>query len=70
MVNDLVLAPTFDNALVHAFDRETGEEVWTWQVPLALNAPITVAGDTLYVPAAGCGPSCTETPKLIALRLD
>ncbi|MET0390472.1 MAG: PQQ-binding-like beta-propeller repeat protein, partial [Polyangiales bacterium] len=50
VVNDLVIAPTFDSQ-VHAFDRNTGEEVWTWQSPVNINAPITVVDNTLLIPA-------------------
>ena len=50
---------------VRALARSTGEEVWTYQASLGINAPLTVARNTLFVPAGtGLG-----TPRLIALRL-
>jgi glucose dehydrogenase len=62
VVNDLIFTATFDG-IVYAFQRETGVEVWSMQMPAGINAWPAVAGDTIVWPA-GVG----QTPKLIALR--
>jgi outer membrane protein assembly factor BamB len=64
VVADLVLTADF-NGLVLAFARDSGEQVWSYQAPGGINAPLAVAGDLLLVPV-GLG---TEA-SLIALRLD
>lgn len=63
VLNDLVFTATFDGT-VYAFDRTSGEEVWTWNAPAGINAWPAVAGDTILIPA-GIG----EGPALVALRL-
>jgi len=63
VLNDLVFTATFDGT-VYAFDRTSGEEVWTWNAPAGINAWPAVAGDTILIPA-GIG----EEPALVALRL-
>lgn len=63
VVNDLVFTATFDGVL-YALDRETGEEVWSYQAPAGINAWPAVVGDTI-VWAAGFG----DSPVLMALRL-
>lgn len=64
VVNDLVLVATIDGT-VYFFNRETGAEVWRYSSPIGINAPISVAGNLLLIPAgAGIG-----IPKLIALTL-
>ncbi|MDG6256959.1 MAG: PQQ-binding-like beta-propeller repeat protein [Methanomicrobiaceae archaeon] len=63
VINDLVLTATFDGA-VYAFNRTSGEEIWTWNAPAGINAWPAVANDTILIPA-GVG----EEPALIALRL-
>lgn len=62
VVNDLVIAPD-GTGRVHAFARETGEQVWHFDAGGGINAPPVVAGDTLLVPV-GMGQGA-----LIALRL-
>jgi outer membrane protein assembly factor BamB/plastocyanin len=63
VVDDLVFTATFDGT-VYAFDRTSGEEVWTWTAPAGINAWPAVANDTILIPA-GLG----EEPALVALRL-
>jgi glucose dehydrogenase len=64
VVNDLVLTSDA-NGLVMALATDSGEEIWRYQAPGGINAPLAVAGDLLLVPV-GIG---VET-SLIALRLD
>lgn len=63
VVNDLVFTATYDG-VVYAFDRESGDEVWSVQMPAGVNAWPAVAGNTIIWPA-GVG----KTPQLVALRL-
>jgi glucose dehydrogenase len=64
VVNDIVLTATADGT-VYFFDRQTGKEVWRYVSSIGINAPISIAGDLVLIPAgAGIG-----IPKLIALRL-
>jgi hypothetical protein len=64
VVNDLVLTATFDGT-IYAFKRATGEQVWSYQAPVGINAWPAVAGDTIIWPA-GAG----SEPSLIAFRLN
>jgi outer membrane protein assembly factor BamB len=72
VANDLVFGAGLDG-LVRAFTIATGEEVWQWQAPVGINAPLVVAGDLLLVPAGGPFFPATDLPPgqgaLIALRL-
>lgn len=63
VVNDLVFTATADG-VIHALLRETGEEVWSYQLPGGVNAWPAVSGDTIVWPA-GLG----EDAALVALRL-
>jgi glucose dehydrogenase/plastocyanin len=63
VVGDLVFTATFDG-MIYAFDRESGEEVWTYQAPSGINAWPAVSGDTIIYPA-GAG----DRPLLIAFRI-
>ena len=50
--NDLVFAGGM-NGILHAYDLETGAEVWNMQLTAGLNAPPAIAGDLLLIPAGG-----------------
>ena len=50
--NDLVFAGGM-NGILHAYDIESGQEVWTMQLTAGLNAPPAIAGDLLLIPAGG-----------------
>lgn len=63
VVNDLVITSTFDGK-IFALDRETGDQVWTYKVS-GVNAPLTVSGDTLIIPAGGG----LGTPTIVALKI-
>lgn len=64
VVNDLVIVSTADGA-IHGFERATGNKVWSYTSSIGINAPITVSGDLMLIPAgAGIG-----IPALTALRL-
>jgi outer membrane protein assembly factor BamB len=63
VVNDLVFTGTFDGML-YAFKRDTGQQVWSYQSPAAVNAWPAVAGDTLVWPLAGAG-----IPSVIGFKL-
>ncbi|MGH2562052.1 MAG: PQQ-binding-like beta-propeller repeat protein [Thermomicrobiales bacterium] len=52
VANDVVFTATLDG-VIRAVSAETGEELWTYQAGSGVNAPPTVAGDMLIVPAAG-----------------
>jgi outer membrane protein assembly factor BamB len=54
VVNDLVFTGTYDGML-YAFKRDTGQQVWSYQSPAAVNAWPAVAGDTIVWPLAGAG---------------
>ena len=67
VVNDLVLT-SIDDGLVYAFDRATGNEVWTYQAPLNISAPLAVAGNMILIPAGATGVfGRTGEPVLVAL---
>jgi outer membrane protein assembly factor BamB len=63
VVNDLVFTGTFDGML-YAFKRDTGQQVWSYQSPAAVNAWPAVAGDSLVWPLAGTG-----VPSIIGFRI-
>jgi outer membrane protein assembly factor BamB len=54
VVNDLVFTGTYDGTL-YAFNRTSGQQVWTYQAPAGINAWPAVAGDTIVWPIAGPG---------------
>ena len=62
VVNDLVFTATFDG-MIYGFDRETGEELFTYQAPGGINGWPAVAGDTIVWPVGQ-----SATPSVIALR--
>ena len=49
--NDLVFTTTFDGT-VHAYSTANGEEVWTDDMKVGSNSPLTIAGDYLFTAAA------------------
>ncbi len=63
VVNDLVFTGTFDG-MIYAFNKDTGEQLWSYRAPAGVNAWPAVAGDTIVWPVAGPG-----LPSLIAFRL-
>ncbi len=65
VVNDLVFTSTFDG-MIYAFKRDTGEQVWSYQAPGAINAWPAFAGDTMLLPVGLASPF----PVLMAFRLD
>lgn len=67
VVNDLVILATFDG-IVHAFDAETGGEVWQGTLPAGSNSGLMASGDTLVVPA-GLATGEGQQPQLVAYRL-
>ena len=50
--NDLVFAGGM-NGILHAYDVNTGEDVWNIQLTGGLNAPPAIAGDLIIIPAGG-----------------
>jgi glucose dehydrogenase len=62
VAGDLVFTSTFAGD-VHAFERASGRQVWSWQAPGEINGFISVAGDVLLVPV-GLG----KAPQLVALK--
>jgi outer membrane protein assembly factor BamB len=63
LANDLVLTSD-DKGRVYAFARANGAEVWHYDAPGGINAPLAVLGDTLLV-AVGL-----DNAVLIALSLN
>lgn len=63
VVNDLVFTATNDG-MIYAFDRHTGQQLWSWQAPAGINGWPAVTGDMIVWPA-GQG----ENPTLVALQL-
>ena len=63
VVNDLVFTGTFSGTL-YAFRCDTGEQVWSYQAPAAVNAWPSFAGDMMVWPIAGPG-----TPSIIGFKL-
>ncbi len=64
VVNDLVFTGTY-NGMIYAFMRDTGEQVWSYQAPAAVNAWPAVSGDTVVWPIAGPG----GEPSVIGFKL-
>jgi outer membrane protein assembly factor BamB len=63
VVNDLVFTATYDGT-IYAFNKNTGEQVWTYKAPAGIIAWPAVAGDTIIWPCGTGG-----APSLIALKL-
>jgi outer membrane protein assembly factor BamB len=63
VVNDLVFTGTFDGML-YAFNRTTGQQVWSYQAPAGVNAWPAVSGDMIVWPLAGFG-----VPSVIGFKL-
>jgi glucose dehydrogenase len=64
VVNDLVITATYTDNLIRAFNKDTGEEVWTYKAPAGINAWPAVSNDTIVWP---CGVG--SNPVVLALRL-
>ncbi len=63
VVNDLVFTSTF-NGKIYAFNKKTGQQVWTYQAPGGINGWPAVAGDTILFPV-GLG----KNPVLLAFKV-
>ena len=63
VAGDLVFTSTYTGQVL-AFNRTSGQQVWSWQAPSGINSPLTAVGNTLLIPA-GLGSS----PMLVALRV-
>ena len=63
VVNDLIFTGTFSGTL-YAFQRDTGDQVWSYQAPAAVNAWPSFTGDMMVWPIAGPG-----TPSVIGFKL-
>jgi outer membrane protein assembly factor BamB len=66
-VNDIVFATTSEGTL-HAFDADTGGELWVATLPAGTNTGVTVEGDTVIAPA-GLPVAEGQTPEIVAFRL-
>ncbi|MEX2431002.1 MAG: PQQ-binding-like beta-propeller repeat protein [Dehalococcoidia bacterium] len=66
VVNDLVFTALYDGR-IYAFNRATGEEVWSYQAPIGINAQPAVAGDTILWPAGV--QQGEQAPALLAMRV-
>jgi outer membrane protein assembly factor BamB len=67
VVNDLVFATSFEGG-VYAFEADSGNEVWTAALPAGVNTNVSIAGDTVVVPA-GIASAEGQAPSLVAYRL-
>ncbi len=61
--NDLVIFSSGDS-LIRAFNRFTGDLVWTKTIPSHTSSALTIAGDRVYF---GINSSENEAPKLVCL---
>lgn len=52
VANDLVFSGDLSGQLF-AYDKATGDQVWSFQTAAGLNAPISIAGDLLIIPSGG-----------------
>ncbi len=52
VANDVVFTGALDG-VIRAYDTETGDELWTHETGVGLNAPPAVAGDMVILPAGG-----------------
>jgi outer membrane protein assembly factor BamB len=72
VANDLVVGAGLDG-LVRTFALATGDEVWRWQAPVGIKAPLVIAGNLLLAPAGGPFYPAADLPPgqgaVIALRL-
>lgn len=62
VINDLVFTATHDGT-IYAFNKTTGDEVWTYTASGGINAWPAVAGDTIVFPVGQGKP-----PQLIAFK--
>lgn len=77
VVNDVVFTGGLDG-VVRAYNVEDGSRLWTYQATAGLNAPLSVSGDYLIIPAAGPWAASEDSwtnlpegggPYLIAVKL-
>lgn len=73
VVNDIVFTGGLDG-IIRAYTTSDGTEVWNWQAPAGVNAPLAVSGDYLYIPAGGPftippTPDAKPAATLIALKI-
>jgi outer membrane protein assembly factor BamB len=66
-VNDVVFTTTYEGS-VYAFDASSGRILWQETLPAGTNTGVTVAGDTVLVPA-GVAAAEGQTPEMLAYRL-
>lgn len=66
VVNDLLFTSTLEG-LILAYNRKTGAQVWQFQGPNGVNAPITAVGNQLFIPFGIGGPP--GVPTLLELKL-
>ncbi|HEU0165050.1 MAG TPA: PQQ-binding-like beta-propeller repeat protein [Thermomicrobiales bacterium] len=74
VANDVVFTGGLDGVVL-GFNAKTGEQVFSFQTGSGLNAPASISGDYLFIPATGplIPSSATKDPKpaqeLIALKI-
>jgi outer membrane protein assembly factor BamB len=66
VVNDVVFTATYDGH-IYAYNATTGQQLWTYDSPVGINAWPAVAGDTLVWPAGVA--SGNQKPQLLAFRI-
>ena len=63
VAGDLVFTSTLTGQVL-AFNRSSGQQVWSWQSPEDINSAPTIVGDMVLLPAG-----LSKTPMLIALKV-
>jgi glucose dehydrogenase len=63
VVNDLVFTSTYDGK-IYAFDRNSGNEIWTYQAMGNINAWPAVADDTIIFPVG-----LSDPPQLVSFKI-
>jgi outer membrane protein assembly factor BamB len=66
-VNDVVFTTAYEGD-VYAFDAKSGRILWQETLPAGTNTGVTVAGDTVIVPA-GAAAAASQTAQIVAFRL-
>jgi outer membrane protein assembly factor BamB len=66
VINDVLISGGLDG-VVFAYNIADGSEVWKYQLPVGINAPIAVSGDWVFLPAGGpLIPTAASNPTLPA----
>lgn len=67
VANDLVFITEY-NGNIFAFDKGSGDQVWTSKLPAGTNSPIAISDDTIIVPAGVVG-GAGQKAQIVAFRI-